>query len=268
MQSNKPLVLLLLSLLCVSSRGTTAQQASSPAPERDPQAVAFLQQSIAAMGAQFPSDSLATGSIVIVAGTARDEGTIRIQTRGLDQTVEEITAAAKSVKLVYSRGAAVEIEGGKTRKLSLERALTARSSMFPLPMLLAASNNRLWGLKYIGLEELDGCSCHHIEIWESFADRPALQAAANLSKRGIWLDSTSGLVRRVFYTIHERRGAGPVLPVEITFSDYRDIRGFAYPFKIETSLNGTPAQTITIQSVLFNAGLVEDDFAVAVKEGK
>src|SRR5260370_25390479 len=88
MQSNKPLVLLLLALLCVSSRGTTAQQASSPAPERDPQAVAFLQQSTAAMGAQCPSKSLATGNIVTLAGPGRDGGAVRLHTRGHDLTLE------------------------------------------------------------------------------------------------------------------------------------------------------------------------------------
>jgi hypothetical protein len=262
MKSGKSLAFFLLSLLCVSSATTLAQQTSPPPAQRDPQAVAVLQQSIVAMGSQVPSDSVATGSIVTLAGPTTEHGTILVQTRGLDQTAEQVTTPTRNIRLVYSRGVAAEFQGSTRRKLSLERAVTAQSSIFPLPALSAASTNILWGLKYIGVEQLDICRCHHIQIWESFADRPTLQVVGEVSRRDVWVDATTAMVRRVSYRVREARGAAPVLPVEITFSDYRTVNGLSYPYTIQTSLNGTPYSTIKIQSVLLNTGLVDADFAV------
>src|SRR2546429_7725110 len=62
-------------------------------PQRDPQAVALLQASVASMGI-LPADSVATGTLTISAGSSIETGKIRILTRGTDQTSEEIGRAS------------------------------------------------------------------------------------------------------------------------------------------------------------------------------
>src|SRR6267154_1762717 len=99
-----PLVLLLALILYSSPRLISQQSAS--APQRDPQAVALLQASVRAMGASVPSDSVATGTVVVVAGSLTTSGTVRILTRGTDQTLEQLSLPQSTVATIYSRGTA------------------------------------------------------------------------------------------------------------------------------------------------------------------
>ena len=55
-----------------------------PSIVRDQQALTVLQNAISAMGNAVPGDSVATGSVTIVAGTKTDDGTVRITTRGTE----------------------------------------------------------------------------------------------------------------------------------------------------------------------------------------
>src|SRR5437667_11996911 len=75
--------------------------------QRDPQALAVLQSSIASMGA-LPADSNATGTVTIVEGSSTSAGTIQIQTRGLDQSSEQLQLPSASRLLIYSKGEAAE----------------------------------------------------------------------------------------------------------------------------------------------------------------
>lgn len=253
---------LFLALSSAVILGVGVPMLAQQAPTRDPQAVAVLRQSVTAMGGVVPADSVATGSVTIIAGSSKETGTIRIQTRGLDQTSEQISTSTRSYGQVYSRGRAAESRGDTKRKVSLERAVSTQSMSFPLLIVAATVNSSLFGAVYVGLEETADCKCHHIRIWESFADKPKLQAVAEVSEKEIWIDVTTGMVRKIAYQIRENRGDGPILPVEVTFSDYRAINGIAYPFTIQTSLNGTPFSTVAIQRVTFNSGLQETQFAV------
>src|SRR3970282_1368534 len=77
--------------------------------QRDPQAVAILQQSVAAMGGVVPSDSVATGTVVLVAGSKTEKGTIRILTRSLNQTAERIVTPEGQRAVIYAHYRAKEI---------------------------------------------------------------------------------------------------------------------------------------------------------------
>lgn len=52
----------------------------------NPLATSLVQSSIRAMGGSVPSDSAATGNVTIIAGSETTTGTIRILTRGTDQS--------------------------------------------------------------------------------------------------------------------------------------------------------------------------------------
>ncbi len=95
--------------------------AQQPVP-RDSQAVALVQQVVAAMRGVVPSDSVATGTIELVAGSKAETGTIRILTRGLDQTAEHIETGEGRRRFLYSRGRA--FEGQSQKPVQLELAVT------------------------------------------------------------------------------------------------------------------------------------------------
>jgi hypothetical protein len=236
-------------------------QTTTTTPTQDPQAVTVLQQSVVAMGTTVPSDSTATGRITTLAGSLTENGTITILTRGTDQTSEQIQTPHGST-VVYSQGQASGVAGSTPTPLPMERAVTSQCPQFPLVLVIGALNNADTSYKYFGLETLDVGSVHHIQIWNSFASTPKLQAMAKFSVKDIWIDAKSGLPQKISYTQRDGGGATPGIAIEVFFSDYRNVGGVLYPFSIQESMNGTPWATITIQSVILNTGLTDSNFPV------
>jgi len=96
-----------------------SQPASAQAVfQRDPQAVAAFQQSIAAMGGNVPTDSTATGTVTITAGGATDQGTIRFRTRGTGQTLEEVQTSSGTRTNIFSNDEASETFAGMATPLA------------------------------------------------------------------------------------------------------------------------------------------------------
>jgi hypothetical protein len=238
---------------------TTSTTVSTPSV--DPQAVAVLQQSVAAMGAAVPSDSTATGTVTTVAGSLTESGTITILTLGTNQTSEQIQTPHGST-IVYSQGQASQVVGSNSSLLSTELSLCSQSAEFPLPLLTAALNNADTSYKYVGIESLDGKSAYHVQIWNSYASTAWLQSLSSFTVRDIWVDVVSYFPQRFSYIQRAAGGSEPGIAVDIFYSNYQNVFGALYPFSILKSFNGTPSATITIQKVVLNTGLSNSDFPV------
>ncbi len=252
------LVLLFLIFVAIPT-ALLAQQAAQPI-QRDPQATLILQRSFVAMGGTTPSDSVATGNVVIVAGSKTDTGTIRILTRGTDQSATQISTQAATYGVVFSRGRANDTEGTSAKSLQLELALTSQCTEFPLALLAGALNDPDYAFEYLGLESSGGLQAHHIRFWNTFASSPKLQPLAGFTVKDVWIDAVNGLPRRLAYDRRAGGGAEPRIPLLVVFSGYRNVGGVYYPFRIEKSLNGTLWTTITIEAVALNTGLTDRDF--------
>jgi hypothetical protein len=230
--------------------------------ERDPQAAALLQQSVAAMAKTPPSDSSAVGIVTIVEGSTTQDGTVQILTLGTNATFENLSLLNEQRTVIYSAEAAKETKGTLSVKAPMEIALADQAPDFPLPFLMSALRNPDESFHYVGPETLNGQPAQHLQVWNSFASRPRLQSLSMFSLKDIWIDAASSLPLKISYS---RRGGGqgaPAFPVEVSFSNYTNSGGVLYPFQINKSFNGTPWQTITIQSVSFNSGLTAAQFSV------
>ncbi len=252
-----PFVFLFSAPLFAQQTATSAQ----PAP-KDPYASAILQQSLAAMGATVPSDSVATGSVVVAAGSTTENGAIRVLTRGIDQTAEQIQAPSGTRGVVYSPGRANEIEGGSTKRLWLELTVSSQSLEFPLPLIAGALSNSDTGIQYLGQETLEGLAVYHIRIWSAFSSTPKLQYLADFSAKDLWINASSRLPYKVLYNRRAARGSAPQISIAVFYSDCRHMGSVLYPFLIKVSFNGTPWETISIQNVSFNTGLSDADFPI------
>jgi hypothetical protein len=252
-------------VFCISLAPTpsSAQQVTQQAPQRDPQAVAVLVGTFKALGGNLPSDSVATGNIQIVAGSKTETGTIRILTRGFDQTVEQIDTVETHQALIYSKGRATLSEGGIAKPLPLELAVTSQSPDFPLGLISNALNDLNGGMAYLGRETINGTSAHHIRIWTTFPVLEGLDHLTDFSVKNLWIDAGTGLPIRLAFARRAARGPSPAIPHEIFYSDFRSIGGVMYPFRIDRSLNGTPWTTITISAVRISQGLADVDFPMA-----
>ncbi len=232
------------------------------AQPRDPQAVALVQLAATAMGGAAPSDSTATGTITVVAGSLTENGQITILTRGTNQTAEQISLPSGQRAVIYSNFEAKETTPSASGAVVTELAVTDQCPAFPLPLLLAALNNSDEAFQYVGQETLNGAAVQHVRVWNTFASNPHLQKLASFSTQDIWFDASSNLPVKLAYTRQAGSGAVPAIPVEVLFSNYTNVNGVLYPFQIQKSYNGTPWQTITIQSVVFNTGLTDAQFQV------
>jgi hypothetical protein len=142
----------------------------------------------------------------------------------------------------------------------LELVVTDQCLDFPLPLLASLLNNSDEAFRYVAQEALNGTPTQHIQVWDTFSSKPRLRALAAFSILDIWFDASSGLALKIAYSRRAGAGAVPTFPVEVSFSNYTNVGGVLYPFKINKSYNGTPWQTITIQSVSFNTGLTAAQF--------
>lgn len=240
-----PAVLL---LLCLAIPATLAAQqpaslatiaqvsAAQPRPPvRDPQAVAILNKSLAAMGGA-PADSVATGKITIVAGSLTTQGTVRVLTRGLNQSSEQIQTPDISSTVTYSSGKATEVQSSAASPLPLERAVTSQAPEFPSALLSAALVNPDLAYQFVGIEAVDGIQAAHVRFWNTFSSDPDLQQLADFTTTDLWISAGSALPYKLSYTQHEGGGDAPQAPVDIYYSDYRTVNGVLYPYLIKKSL--------------------------------
>jgi len=252
---------LLASLTTVQS-----QRSSSTAVPRDAQAVTIIANSIAAMAQAAPSDSTATGTINLVAGSLNDSGTITVLTRGTNQTAETLQMSeVGNLETIYSQGSASQLNNSTSTTLQPELAVTSQCPDFPLPFLTGAVDNPDFGFKYIGTETVDGLSAYHVQFWDTFASTPQFQNLASFTTRDIWIAVASALPVRLSYNWRAAGGSAPSIPMQVDYSNYQSFGGTLYPLTIKKSKNGTVWQTITIQNVQFNTGLTDADFPVAAQ---
>jgi len=193
-------------LIFIPSPRLNSQQSTSAQP-RDPQAIALLQSSVRAMGGSVPSDSVATGSVVVVAGSLTTSGTVRILTRGTDQTLEQLSLPQSTVATIYSRGTANATTNGTTESLPLERTASCQSPAFPLPFIAAALANPDEAIQYVALETSGQSLLQHIRIWNTYNSNSVLQFLSDFTTTDIWLDSSTSLPRTVSFTRRDGGGA-------------------------------------------------------------
>jgi hypothetical protein len=235
--------------------------AHSQTSQRDPAALALLTSAQTQMGAGTILDSLASGSITTTAGSLTEDGTVRLLTRGVDQTAERFVMPDATLALIFSRGLAIQKRDGVVQANSLELASTSLSPLAPLSLISAIVQDSDFNIQAVGQETLDnGVLANRIRVWKSYASDSGLRQFATLSGRIIWLDAQTNLPAKISYIRRPAQGAVAGTRVDVYLSDYRQVGSAVYPFSIKESLNGTPWATITINNVAFNTGLTDSDF--------
>jgi len=257
-------LILSFALIFGSSPRLNSQQPAAM-PQRDPQATAMLQSSVRAMGGTVPSDSVASGNVVIVEGSLTSSGTVRILTRGTTQTSVTVQAGATNWSVIFSGGHANRIEAGATKVLPLELAASSQSLHFPLPFIYGLVSNSDFSMQYIGEETLASSTVNHIRVQNTFVSSPSSQFLADFTATDIWLDASSTLPAKISIVRRYGGGSAPKIPISFSYSDYRTVAGIQYPFTIQEFITGTLWTTTTIQSATLNTGLGDTGFPVAVE---
>jgi hypothetical protein len=229
------------------------------ATQRDVQAVAQLSQAVASMGV-LPTDSVATGTVNILAGGSETTGSCRFLARGTTQSAEHLVVGGLDKQITVSNYQAIQKTGDVVQGKSLELATTALSLHFPLVYLSAVLTDKDYNVQSLGQEIVNGKLTNRIRIWKNYSDIANGQRIAPLSGRILWLDLQTSLPVKASWIRRTATGDVPSTRVDVYLNDFRTIDGTTIPFSIREDLNGTPWAKITIQNVSLNTGLSDTDF--------
>jgi hypothetical protein len=242
------------------------QQAASPTPvpvTRDAQAVTLLQNSLAAMGGTVPTDSSASGNVTLAQGSLTSTGTVKILTRGTNETSIQFKTDSASWSVIYSNGEANRVDASGAKYLPLEYAASSQCLYFPMPFVAGLLNNPDFSIQYVAQETVGSSTGNHIVVRNTFNSVPANQPLADFTITDIWLDATTSLPLKIGMVRREAGGSSPRMPISFEYSNFQLVSGVNYPFTIQESINGSPWITTTIQSVAFVSGLTDTDFPIA-----
>lgn len=228
-----------------------------------PQAQALLARSLAAMGGAVPADSVATGEVTLTEGSTVETGPIKISTRGISQTSEELNLPDDPRSVVFSNFQATSNAKSGQKRLPMELAAANRSSAFPLPIIASAVQDPEIQASYLGRETLDGNQVEHLQIWKTFSSSPRLRQLATFSKIDLYLDPQTDLPARIS-VVRQRGGLNqPSAQISTSYGSYKAFSGVLYPTSITRTLNGSTWLVISINSVSFSTGLSDANFPMA-----
>src|SRR5882762_4070855 len=244
---------LLVVILC------TVVSTAQTAPPSDPQAVALADQAVAAMTGGAPvTDATLAGTAVWTAGSDQQTGTATLMAKG---------SAESRVDLNLSGGARSEIrnvngnlnEGnwigvdGAVHAIALPNCLTDASWFFPaLGTLATAGRNSNLVFTYMGLESLGQTSLQHIHAYTYDAQ---FSEAQQLSAMDFYLDPQTLRPRIVTFSEHPDNNGSVNIPVQVMFSDYRNVDGTSIPFRIQRYVNNGLMLDVRITSAKMNSGI-------------
>jgi hypothetical protein len=257
-----------LFVLLTFAKSATAQQATASAP----QATALLQQALTALSGSHPlTDVTLTGTARRIAGSDDETGTV---------TVKALAAGAARMDLNLSSGPRSEtmnISALPAGSWSGPDAVAHRIAdhnlmlidpawffpLFPISRGLATG----YAATYIGQEARNGKSVQHIAITQTSgvqipAGAPSLP---HLSQMDFFLDATTLLPAAATFNIHPDNDAGRDFPIEVQFSDYRNVNGVQIPFHVQKSLNNSLILDLQFSSAAVNTGFSAAEFAVSAQ---
>lgn len=255
-----------LALFLVPLNFTTAlaQQASPPLPSRDPQAITLLQKTLAAMGglgAAQIQDTVTEANISWPGKPAAPGSSTVIKTKGPDRIRIENHSAGAIQTVIHNQGRNLRSVGGSWKQAPSANSMHKRPEHLPALMLAYELERHGLSADYIGLETIGTQSAHHIRLARVSAMGNDLDAQMTKNSRlDVFIDSQSFLVLKISYVHLSEIDWRVGWPMEIYYSDYREVGGMLVPFNQRAVFNGNPMFILTVVSVAFNQGNPDSDF--------
>jgi hypothetical protein len=260
------IVLVILCLFGVSLN-LNAQQASTTL-QRDAQAVALVQQSLAAMGgtqALAFADSLAAGtalsfkpdgSSVTLSIVKKSKGTKMIRT-------EVQRPEGTRLRIVNGGTGAIQNPDGTIRRLFSNNTVAERIEHIPALSILSEWQSSNVEVRYVGTDTVNGSPVQMVAIsLIPTSDPQWVRFYRSTTQTLFYIDQATNLVSKIQYQNFAENDSNVSEKVEIFFTDYRVASGVQVPFTQSTYADGRLRSTLTLTSVAFNMGLTEAEFAI------
>jgi len=251
-------------------------QTSSTLPittiERDPQALAILQQSLTAQGATangVPSSIVATGTYTQYAGDGSAVSyAVKLEALGTDKFRRSLSLADGTHTGIARGGAGWSLSAsGSADGLSLSRLAGNRHEDLPVLAIAQAFNSANVQVVAAGIATIGGTSLLQVSVQPTgLSADPRLEAAFEAtSNYELYFDPQTYLPVHVRYYVHPTDWR-LAFPVDLVLSDFRAVSGVLLPFSVARSMNGQQLSTTQWQSISLNLSIPDSDFNVGVTQ--
>ena len=263
----KVLALSVSFLLSFPVAGSSQQASSSGA--NSTHAVTMLTQSVAGLtGNTTLTDVALSGTARRIAGSDDDSGTV---------TLKAVSNGSARLDFSLSSGPSAEISNlsstpagawsgpdSISHAISYHNLLTEPAWFSPSIAIARRISSSNFIAAYIGHETLNGHAVEHVSLSQvaSSPDPPGGPSFSHLTQVDFYLDSTTLLPAALSFNVHPDNNALLDIPVEIQFSDYRNVSGAQIPFHIQKFLNNSLLLDLQIQSAALNTGLAASSFSI------
>jgi len=283
-----------VALLCVCALIPLSLGAQQPAPtpaQSDPQAVALIQRSLAALtGGIQVSDATLTGTAQRIAGSDDETGTATLKATALGDSRVDLVLPSGNRSEIRNH-AAVPLPGslpggapvaatqavqpvgawsgpdGVIHGMVNHNVMTEGSWFFPAASITRIISTQGYVLSYIGPANLNGEHVTHIQLSEPLGptvNAPPEMAALmqHLSQMDLYLDSATLLPVALDFSVHPDGNASLDIPMQIEFSGYRAVSGVQVPFHVQKYLSYSLVLDLQLSGATLNSGLAAATFQI------
>jgi hypothetical protein len=259
------LILSFVLIILVSSPRLNSQQAI-PAPQRDPQAVAAIQNALAAMGgasaiAQVQT-VIAQGSMLPAQGSAIPSGNFTMEDQFTGQAHEfkdAFQSPAITQTLASGHGNPGLLSNGHTKNLNPWSTNSRLPVHLPAIILSGLLANANCNITSVGQATINGQAAIQVHF---HIDTDIVQQT--LSIQDWYFDPATSLPIRVEYRIPDTSNPTIFISAAADFSDFRPVQGVLFPFRLLAYQDARPQAVLTLTSVAVNQPISSSDFDVTV----
>lgn len=243
-----------------------AQTSSQAVPTNDAQAVALAKQALATLTAGAAvSDVTFNANVISVLGSDYEtgSGTFRAKVNGESRVDLALSGGTRTDVRSLSGGIPIGAwrqNAGPSVAYAQHNCWTDASWFFPPFSSLVQVANANFILKYVGLEQHNGVSVQHIQIFQFRANDGG--TVQRLSTIEFYLDATTGLPFAIAFNAHDDHNMNVNVPSEIDFANYQSVNGILIPFHFQQLVNGVVMLDVTVTSAAFNQGLSDTLFSL------
>lgn len=235
-----------------------------------PQALQILRQSLAALSPHIAvQDVTLSGSVHYVAGSDDETGTAELKATAFGDARIDLSFASGTHSEIYNLSAASPVgqwsDRNNPRKEIPTHNLMAETAWFsPVMSISRRINAAAFTASYVGTETLDSLNVHHIamaQLPQKFSTDPQLHQ--HLTQVDLYIDSSTFLPAALTFNVHPDENELVDIPVEIRYSDYRNVNGQQVPFHIQKFFNNSLLLDIQLDSATVNTGISATTFGLS-----
>jgi hypothetical protein len=241
-----------------------APASAAAAPSQDPQAVAVLRRSLAALGAPGVAtiqDTVIHATTTPAPNSGGEPGTLTITTKGARLIRFDGSGGAKNSSTIYNAGR--EMRSSDKGWLAAPAANAHHKRIEHLPALMLAYEIARGDLSatYVGEETIATQSVHHIRVARVSQLGNAIDATTTgVTELDVYVDAQTFLITKIAYPLASEIDWRITFPVEIYYDQYQTINGIAVPHHQRYFFNGQPIHELQITSVAINQGTPDSLF--------